>query len=124
MCGVHFRKPISLSADVQSTSTTDAGSGSSHRCRIMSGRSTTLTMPTMTYTEIHWLRRWIVGGVWVQLGSRDKRTGSIFDVFSFLSSVLFFFRSRPSTNDVCTGYYHLLMEVEFPRAPDPPKGLL
>jgi hypothetical protein len=30
--------------------------------------------------------------------------------------------SRPGTNGVSTGFYHLLMEVEFPRAPDPPKG--
>jgi hypothetical protein len=30
--------------------------------------------------------------------------------------------SRPSTNGVGMGFYHLPLEVEFPRAPDPPKG--
>jgi len=28
----------------------------------------------------------------------------------------------PSINGVGMGFYHLPMEVEFPRAPDPPKG--
>jgi hypothetical protein len=50
------------------------------------------------------------------------RTGSLLDVFLFLSSLLLFFGSRPGTNGVGTGFYHLLLEVEFPRAPDPPKG--
>jgi hypothetical protein len=49
------------------------------------------------------------------------RTGSLLDVFLFLSSLLFF-GSWPGTNGVGTGFYHLLLEVEFPRAPDPPKG--
>jgi len=30
------------------------------------------------------------------------------------------FGSRPGTNGVGTGFYHLPLEVEFPRAPDPP----
>ena len=58
-----------------------------------------------------------------RLGSRDMETGSLLDVFLFLSSSpLLFFGSRPSTNVVGTGFYNLPMEVEFPRAPDPPKG--
>jgi hypothetical protein len=47
--------------------------------------------------------------------------------FCFFSSLLFsilfyFFGSRPGTNGIGTGFYHLPMEVEFPCAPDPPKG--
>ena len=30
------------------------------------------------------------------------------------------FGSRPGTNGICTGYHHLPLVVEFPRAPDPP----
>jgi len=48
--------------------------------------------------------------------------GITFGCFLFLSSLLLFFGSRPGTNGVGTGFYHLLMEAEFPRAPDPPKG--
>ena len=44
------------------------------------------------------------------------------EVFFFLSSLLLFFGSRPGIYCVGTGFYHLLMEVEFPRTPDPPKG--
>jgi len=44
------------------------------------------------------------------------------DGFFILSSVLLFFGSRPGTNGVGTGFYHLLMEVEFPSVPDSPKG--
>jgi hypothetical protein len=44
------------------------------------------------------------------------------DVFLFLSSFLLFFGLWPGTNGVGTGFYHLPMEVEFPRAPDSPKG--
>jgi len=50
----------------------------------------------------------------------------LFLCFLLFSSLLFslhpFFGSRPGTNGVGTGFYHLPMEVEFPRAPDPPKG--
>jgi hypothetical protein len=38
---------------------------------------------------------------------------------SFLSLLI---GSRPGTNGVGMGFYHLPLEVEFPRAPDPPKG--
>jgi hypothetical protein len=48
--------------------------------------------------------------------------GSLLDVFLFLSSLLLFFGSRPSINGVGTGFYHQSMDVEFPHAPDPPKG--
>jgi len=49
-------------------------------------------------------------------------TGSLSDVFLFLSSLLLFFGSRPGTNGVGTGFYHQSMDVEFPHAPDLPKG--
>jgi len=52
-----------------------------------------------------------------------SRTGSLLDVFLFLtSSLLLLFGSRPGTNGVGMGFHHVLMEVEFPRVPDPPKG--
>ena len=79
-------------------------------------------IPTMTYAERYGLREWMVGGVWVQLGSRDMETGSLLDVFLFLISLLLFFGSRPGTNGVGMGFYHLPLEVELPHAPDPPKG--
>jgi hypothetical protein len=41
---------------------------------------------------------------------------------SFSSSLLI--GSRPSANSVGTGFYHLLLELEFPRAPDPPNDHL
>ena len=49
-------------------------------------------------------------------------TGSLLDVFLFLSSLLPFFGSRPGTNGIGMGIYHLLMEAEHSRSPDPPKG--
>jgi len=35
------------------------------------------------------------------------RTRSLLDAFLFLSSLLLFFGSRPTTNGVGTGFYHL-----------------
>jgi len=49
-------------------------------------------------------------------------TGSLFDVFLFLSSVLLFCGSWPGTNGIGMGFGHLLMKVEFPHAPDLWKG--
>jgi len=43
-------------------------------------------------------------------------------VFLFLFSHLLLFGSRPGTNGVGTGFYHMLLEVVFPSAPDLPKG--
>jgi len=59
-------------------------------------------------------------GGW-SMGSKVEiwRTGSL-GCFLFLSSLLF--GSRPSTNGVGMGFYHLPMVVEFPHTPDPPKG--
>jgi len=76
--------------------TTDAGSGSSHRCRIMSGSSTTLMIPTMTDAEIYGLREWMVGGVWVQFGSGDMEDGITFGCFlvSLSSSSLLWISAR------------------------------
>jgi hypothetical protein len=47
--------------------------------------------------------------------------------FCFFSSLHFsipyyFFGSRPDTNGVGMGFYHLPTEVEFPHAAEPPKG--
>jgi hypothetical protein len=58
---------------IRSTATTDAGSGSSHRCQVMSGSSTTLRIPTMTYAEIHELRvrYWMAGRMHYEFGSGD-----------------------------------------------------
>jgi len=48
--------------------------------------------------------------------------GSLLDVFLFFSSVHLSFGSRPATNGIDTGLYHLSKDVEFPRPPDAPKG--
>jgi len=87
----------------------------------MSGSSTALTIPTMTYAEIRPTGMMVVGA-WDQLGSRDMEMGSLLDVFFFLSSLLRFFGSGPGTNGVGTGFYHQSMDVEFPCGPDPLKG--
>ena len=61
----------------------------------------------------------MVVGEWV----RKSRYGDGITFGCFLvSSLLLFFGSRPGTNGVGMGFYHQPMEVEFPRAPDPPKG--
>jgi len=39
----------------------------------------------------------------------------------FVVSFLHFFGSRPSTNGIGMGFYHLHMKVEFPHALHPPK---
>jgi hypothetical protein len=86
--------------------TTDAGSGSSHQCQIMSGSSTTLKILTKTLTEIRATGMMVVG-VWVRkrrYGGRDH----FWMFFLFLSSsLLLFFGFRPSTNGVGTGFYDL-----------------
>jgi len=76
--------------------TTDAGSGSSHRCRIMSWSSTTLMIPTVTDAEISRLREWMVGGVWVQFGSGDMEDPITFGCFlvSLSSSSLLWISAR------------------------------
>jgi hypothetical protein len=48
--------------------------------------------------------------------------GITFGCFLVFSSLLLFFGSWPGTNGVGTGFYHQSMDVEFPRAPDLPKG--
>jgi hypothetical protein len=45
-----------------------------------------------------------------------------FGCFFFLSSFLLFFGSRPATNGVGMGFYHLSRVVAFPHVPDPPEG--
>jgi len=99
----------------------DAGSADSHWCQVTSRSSTTLTIPTMTYAEI---RATGMDGrrARVHFGSGDMEVRMLWYVFLFLSSALLFFGSRPSTNSVGTGFYHLPLEVEFPRAPDPLTG--
>jgi len=46
----------------------------------------------------------------------------MFLLSSHLISFVLFIGSRPGINGVGTGFFHLLLEVEFPRAPDQPKG--
>jgi len=96
--------------------------------------STTLVSPTITYAEIYKLQGQMVGGVWVRKwrcggygSSSDVSFCSFCSFCSFVSSSSLLFSSlligfRPSTNCVSMGFYHLPMEVEFPRALDPPKG--
>jgi len=48
--------------------------------------------------------------------------GITFGCFLFHSSLLRFFWSQPGTNGVGMGFYHLLMDVEFPHAPEPLNG--
>jgi len=104
--------------------TTDAGSGSSHRCWIMSGSSSTLMIPTMTYAEIYGLRVWMVGDVWVW----KWRYGGQDDFWMVSCFSLLFFSSlnlRPvqmaSACD-CNTVGVSQVEVDFPRGPDLPKG--
>jgi hypothetical protein len=92
--------------------------------------SATLMIPTTTYAEIYELWVWMVGEY--EFGSGGAEDMEAVQMFPFvplfpsllfsslLSSLLIGF--RPGTNGVGTGFYHLPMEVEFPRAPDPPKG--
>jgi hypothetical protein len=69
--------------------TSDPSSGSSHRCRIMSGSSTTLMTPTMTHAKMYGLRVGIVGGVWVWKSRYgDGITFGCFLVSLFSSSLL------------------------------------
>jgi len=81
-------------------------------------------IPTMTYAEIYGLREWMVGGVWVwkwRCGGRDH-----FWMFSCFS--LLFFSSldlgpvQMASAWVFTTFGISQVEVDFPRAPDPPKG--
>jgi len=73
----------------------------------------------MDYAEIQAMGVMVVRA-WVRM-LRSWSTGSLLDDFLFLSSLLFI-GSRPGTNGIGTGFYHLLMEAEFLHAPDPPKG--
>ena len=54
------------------------------------------------------------------------RTGSLLDIFLYLSSLLLFFASRPGTIGFGTGIYHLLIPVtgrwSSPCEPYPLKG--
>jgi len=68
--------------------TTDAGSGSSHRCQVKSGNSTTRTIPTMTYAEMRATGMMVVGA-WVRkLRYADGITFRCFLVSLFSSSLL------------------------------------
>ena len=64
-------------------------------------------IPTMTDAKIDGLQEWMVGGVWVQFRSGDMQDGITFQCFVFLSSLCLSFGSRPSTNCVGMGFYHL-----------------
>ena len=111
------------------TATNDAGSGSSHRCRVTSGSSLPpwwfRQWPTPRYTSY-----WYGWSAVYQFGSgcaEDMEAVKTFPFVPLFPSLLFyslhlFFGSRPGTNGIGTGCYRLPMEVEFPRAPDQPKG--
>ena len=105
---------------------TDAGSGSSHRCQVMSGSSTTLTNSDndlrrdIRATEMD--GQMSIGSVWKwRYGGRDH-----FWMFSCFS--LLFFSSldhgpvQMASAWVFTTFRVSQVEVEFPCAPDPPKG--
>jgi len=79
---------------------TDAGCGSSHRCRIMSQSSKAVMILTMTHAEIYGLRIWIVGGVWVWKG----RYGGWEHFWMFSCFSLLCFASRPGINSIVTGF--------------------
>jgi len=68
--------------------TTDGGSGSSHRCQVTSGSSTTLTISTKTYTEIQAMGMMVVGA-WVRKSRYgDGITFGWFLVSLFCSALL------------------------------------
>jgi len=90
-----------------------------HRCQVMSGSTTTLTNSDNDLRRVIQSTGLMVVGAWV----RKSRYGDGITFGCFLvSCLLLFFGSRPGTNDVGMGFYHEPMEVEFPHAPDPPKG--
>jgi len=75
--------------------------------------STILMIPTMTYAEIRATGMMVVGA-WVQFGSGDMEDGITFGCFLvslFPSSLLF--GSRPGTNGVGTGCYHLQITAKW-----------
>jgi len=80
------------------------GSGSSHRCQVMSEShrddSDDDLRRDVRATGMDGRRS-------MGLDVEIWRTGSLLDVFLWLSSLLLFFGSRPSTNGVGTGFYHL-----------------
>ena len=86
------------------TATTDAGTGSSHRCRVISGSSTTLIRqwPMLRFEIPEW---WSLVGACVR--KSRLRDGITVGYFLFLSSLHLFFWSRHSTNGVGMGFYHL-----------------
>jgi len=89
--------------------TTDAGCGSSHRCRIMSGSSTTLMTPTMTHAEMYGLPVGMVGGVWVWKSRYgDGITFGCFLVSLFSSSLLWISARYKWRRH---GIYHLRISV-------------
>jgi len=112
----NYHDAIDLYNQWSPKATSDAGSGISHRCQDMSGCSTTLMITTMTYTKIFNLWKWL--SLEHGLGSRDMEMRSLLDVVLCLSSLLLFCGSQARTNSVSMGFYHLLMDVEFPHALD------
>ena len=108
--------------------------------------------PTLKYTSYQHATGWLVGccmsseveirSNWAQRvgsganGSSDFRNPGLEEShqlgvpwFCFFASLLisifyYIFESRPGTNGVSIGFYHLLMEGDFQRAPDPPNRLM
>jgi len=76
-------------------------------------------IPTMAYAKIRATEMMVIG-VW--FGSGDMDDGITFGCFlvDLLYSSLLWILARYKWRR--HGFYHLPMEVEFPRAPDPPIG--
>jgi hypothetical protein len=77
----------------------------------------------MTYAERYELRVWMVGGVWVRkwrYGGRDHFWLFYVSLLSFSSLDLG--PVQMASARVFTTFGVNQVEVDFPRAPDPPKG--
>jgi len=111
---------------IRLTATTDAGSGSSRRCQVTSGSSTTLMIPTMTNDDIYELREW-----WSlehaleswNKGARDQ-FGMFYWFFLLISSSLRWISAQYKwrRHGLLPPPDHSQVEVEFPCAQDSPKG--
>jgi len=101
------------------TATTAAGSGSSHRWQVMSGRSTNPMIPTMAYPKTRATEMMVIG-VWFRSGDMDDGiTSGCFLVDLLYSSLLWISAWYKWYQH---WFYHLPMEGEFPRAADAPIG--
>ena len=90
--------------------------GSYYDCRLQISPRLLCLIPTMTYPwyKLRVRNRWSDAG---HSGSGDMEDGVPLDVSCFSSLLLsllhYFFGSRPSTNGVRTGFYHLRRQVKW-----------